>query len=199
MTLDEIRVNFHGLAPDARLEWPWVIPHGVESQAHIRWRIDQFMEDLPLTSNGENLLLIGHGDSVSALKQYFFVITLAPFDACDHQFSDEKIEQLAEMLNGFSVHNVLIGTHVPREGACPRPADEGIYLDKNPKLMEVLKNSAKKIYWTGGHFHYPPEPIDMNANPCAFMGGCFAFDDTKRSYLRKLKFHQTIEISDLFL
>ncbi len=359
MKLEEIRSHFHNLADDARLEWPWITPDGVESWAHTRWRIDRFMEHLDLDPEGENILIVGHGASVGALKHYFFekcgvyierynwncslsefellpdgtwrinylsefdfipeefvtsnllvytsrpvivmsdlhlgdrrksgefeakqledlkntllrnqprlvlnlgdtvsreeflrdgtdsqkefqryiewrdslnlpfaecaiereegffaeifhqepqsswqlsddfmVITLAPYEANDHRFSKEKINYLRETLNNFSGKNVLIGTHVPWEGACSRPAGEGIYLEKEPELMDILENCGKKIYWTGGHFHYPPEPIDMSANPCAFMGGCFAFDDSKKSYLRKIVFDKDIEITDLFL
>ena len=133
------------------------------------------------------------------LSDDFMVITLAPYESNDHLLSSEKIKYLADTLSSFDGHNVLIGTHVPWEGACSRPAKAGIYLDKVPELVEVLKNSGKKIYWAGGHFHYPVEPIDMETNPCAFMGGCFAFNSSKKSFLRKLSFHNGIEISELFL
>ncbi|MBR7138127.1 MAG: histidine phosphatase family protein [Lentisphaeria bacterium] len=70
MTMEEIRKNFPGIAPDATLEYPWIIPRGPESNEDVEKRVWPFLDELLAHPPKEDILLVGHGASVGAATSY---------------------------------------------------------------------------------------------------------------------------------
>ena len=72
MTLAELRRNYPNIAPDATLAHPWVRPGGVEELSDVRTRVDAFVAELLAAPPAEDVLLIGHGATMQALKWNFY-------------------------------------------------------------------------------------------------------------------------------
>ncbi len=72
MTLEELRANYPNVAPDAKLEWPWMTPGGAETIESVRARVDAFVAELIADPPADEVLLMGHGASIQALKWNFY-------------------------------------------------------------------------------------------------------------------------------
>ena len=80
MTLEEIKANYPNIAPDAVLPYPWLLPDGPEEVTDVRNRVFPYVEELIAAPPAEEILLVGHGASVGAIKH--FMITKAAFTGC---------------------------------------------------------------------------------------------------------------------
>ena len=70
MTLEEIRSNYSNIAPDATLEYPWIVLKGPEPAEDVQKRVFDFLEELIAAPPAREVLLVGHGASVGAATHY---------------------------------------------------------------------------------------------------------------------------------
>lgn len=70
LTLAEMRKNYPNIAPDAVLKHPWMTEKGPEEVQDVRNRVIPWLEKLIAAPPAEDLLLVGHGASVGAVKHY---------------------------------------------------------------------------------------------------------------------------------
>ncbi len=70
MTLDELKKNYPNIAPDAELVRPWMLPCGPEEVSDVRKRIFLYMEKLLAAPPAAEILLVGHGATVGAVKTF---------------------------------------------------------------------------------------------------------------------------------
>lgn len=70
MTLEEMRCNYPNIAPEAALGYPWMSPKGPEEAADVQKRVFPFLESLTAVPPADELLLVGHGASVGAVKSF---------------------------------------------------------------------------------------------------------------------------------
>lgn len=68
-TLEELRHRFSNIDPTAELQFPWIIPGGIEPRENVLDRVNSLLEDLLSDPSGCDVLLVGHGASVSAAMQ----------------------------------------------------------------------------------------------------------------------------------
>lgn len=69
LNLDELRKIFSNIDPIAELKYPWMVPGGVESVENVMFRVDSFLEELLANPPDSDILLMGHGATVSALMR----------------------------------------------------------------------------------------------------------------------------------
>ena len=72
LTLAQIRAHSAHLAEDAVLSWPWTVKNDSEGFPQVCERVDAFVEELLAHPPAEDILLVGHGASIGALKRNFF-------------------------------------------------------------------------------------------------------------------------------
>ena len=124
-------------------------------------------------------------DSFRVLDRHLSLITAAPKEAADHRFVPEQLDFLEKSVRGCPTPRVLIATHVPYPGSCSRPVAPGIFLEIPERLRRIVEESAKEVYWCGGHFHWPEEPPRRFGSLTAFYGARFSFENEgKPGYLR---------------
>lgn len=70
MTLEELRRNYPNIAPDAVLEYPWIVLKGPECTEDVEKRVLPFLEELIANPPAEEVLLVGHGASVGVATRY---------------------------------------------------------------------------------------------------------------------------------
>ena len=70
MTLAELKKNYHNTASDSELSYPWMLPQGPEDVSDVRKRIFPYVEELLAAPPAEEILLVGHGASVGAVKTF---------------------------------------------------------------------------------------------------------------------------------
>ena len=70
MTMEEIRKNYPCIAPDATLEYPWIVLKGPEPTEDVEKRVLNFLEELLADPPAEEVLLVGHGASVGAATRF---------------------------------------------------------------------------------------------------------------------------------
>lgn len=68
LTLEEMRRYFPGVAPDARLAYPWITQKGPEEIEQIRARTDLFLEEFLSDVPSGDVLLVAHGASTGTLN-----------------------------------------------------------------------------------------------------------------------------------
>lgn len=70
MTLEEMRTNYPNIAPGASLSFPWMTGKGPEDAEDVRKRVIPFLSALIASPPSEEVLLVGHGASVGAVKSF---------------------------------------------------------------------------------------------------------------------------------
>ena len=71
MTLEEERRFYSHLAEDAELKYPWMLKD-LEELSDVCARVDAYVEELIADPPADDVLLLGHGASLQALKWNFF-------------------------------------------------------------------------------------------------------------------------------
>ena len=66
---EDLKKLFANFDPAAELEYPWIIPKGIESMEDVGLRVRSFLDDLLADPSGGDVLLIGHGATVNAIMQ----------------------------------------------------------------------------------------------------------------------------------
>lgn len=66
---EELKKLFANLDPAAELEYPWIIPKGIEQMEDVGLRVHSFLDDLLADPPGSDVLLIGHGATVHTIMQ----------------------------------------------------------------------------------------------------------------------------------
>ena len=69
MTVEELR-RFYPLAPDAELEYPWLVANGPEEAVDVEKRVFPLIDELIFAPPAEKILLMGHGASVNTAKRF---------------------------------------------------------------------------------------------------------------------------------
>lgn len=136
-------------------------------------------------------------DSVCTLLPELTIVTMAPQEGFDHDFTPAQVEFLCDAIRQVTSPRVLVATHVPYPGSCSRPITPGTFLDIPERVRELVENSAtQKFYWCGGHFHWDAEEPRVFGSLTAFHGGRFCFDSilNKGGWLRTFD-SQTGEIN----
>lgn len=72
LTIEEIRKAFPRLAADATLPFPWTVEDPNEQVEQVSIRVNELVEELLATPPADDILLIGHGATLGALKRFFF-------------------------------------------------------------------------------------------------------------------------------
>ena len=67
--LEELRHRFPNIDPAAELRFPWIIPGGIEPRENVWTRVNSLLEDILSDPSGCDILLVGHGATVSAAMQ----------------------------------------------------------------------------------------------------------------------------------
>ena len=70
MTLEELKANYPNIAPDCFLPHPWILSDAPEEVADVRKRIFPYVEELIAAPPAQEVLLVGHGATVGAIKHY---------------------------------------------------------------------------------------------------------------------------------
>lgn len=113
------------------------------------------------------------------------LVTVAPPLAKNHRFLPEEVDFLLKAVRDCRTPHLLIGSHVPYPGCCSRPEGPGIYLEVPERLHEALTQARVKVFWAGGHFHWPEEEPRVFGSLTAFHGGRFNSEGgRKHGYLR---------------
>ena len=69
LTLEELRKCFPNVAADASLKYPWMTPGGTEEYPAVKNRISGWLDRFVACVPEHDVLLVGHGASVTALKE----------------------------------------------------------------------------------------------------------------------------------
>lgn len=77
MTLEELKHNYPNIAQNSTMIHPWMLPDGPEAVEDVRKRIFPYVEEIISAPPADEILLVGHGASVGAVKH--FMITRAGF------------------------------------------------------------------------------------------------------------------------
>ena len=72
LNLDQIRNAFPHLAKDATLPWPWTVEDPNEQIDQVSVRVNELVDELLANPPADDLLLIGHGASLGALRRNFY-------------------------------------------------------------------------------------------------------------------------------
>ena len=72
LNIDQIRKAFPHLAKDATLPWPWTVEDPNEQVEQVSMRVNELVEELLANPPADDVLLIGHGATMGALKRFFF-------------------------------------------------------------------------------------------------------------------------------
>lgn len=70
MTLAEMRQHYPNIAREVSLEYPWMSSKGPEETADVQKRVFSFLESLIAVPPADEILLVGHGASVGAVKNF---------------------------------------------------------------------------------------------------------------------------------
>jgi hypothetical protein len=125
--------------------------------------------------------------SFCKIDEFMSLITVAPKEAFDHNFTSEQLDFLERAISGCRTPKLLIASHVPYPGSCSRTIAPGIFLDIPERLRILVEESDLDIYWGGGHFHWDAEPSQKFGSLTAFYGGRFGTEDgSKDGYLREI-------------
>ena len=164
------------------------IANGVEGfKKYMQWRSQfeiPFVECAVTRERGFFADIVGQEpESFHEVDEHMSIITVAPQEAFDHRFSDKQLEFMLRAVSGCRTPNLLIASHVPYPGSCSREIAPGIFLEIPESLRVLVEESDRKILWTGGHFHWPLEPVRQFGSLTAFYGGRFT-SRSKAGYLR---------------
>ena len=72
LNIDQIRQAFPHLAKDATLPWPWTVEDPNEQVEQVSVRVNELVDELLANPPAEDVLLIGHGATLGALKRNFY-------------------------------------------------------------------------------------------------------------------------------
>ena len=72
LNIDQIRKAFPRLAEDATLPWPWTVEDPNEQVEQVFIRVNELVKELLANPPSDDVLLIGHGATMGALKRFFF-------------------------------------------------------------------------------------------------------------------------------
>ncbi|MBR2345933.1 MAG: hypothetical protein IKA71_09160 [Lentisphaeria bacterium] len=126
-------------------------------------------------------------DSFRQIDDFMSLITVAPQEAFDHNFTLDQLDFLEQAVSGCRTPKLLIASHVPYPGSCSRGIAPGIFLDIPERLRMLVEESELDIFWGGGHFHWDAEPAGKFGSLTAFYGGRFSNENGKKNgYLRSI-------------
>ena len=70
MTLEELRKNYPNISPESSMPYPWILPDGPETFEDVKKRVFPYIEELITSPPADEVLLVGHGATVSAIKNF---------------------------------------------------------------------------------------------------------------------------------
>ena len=72
LNIDQIHKAFPRLAQDATLPWPWTVEDPNEQVDQVSVRVNELVDELLANPPAEDILLIGHGATLGALKRNLY-------------------------------------------------------------------------------------------------------------------------------
>ncbi len=127
--IEKLSLAFKNVAEDAELEFPWW-PTAVESAEDVRYRVALFMDKI-IDKSDEDVLLVGHGASVSAAIHFFFgKYAVGKVYNCSYSSFDTKTK--TAVLN--------CGMHLPYK----KITYNSVFLERKPYDIEIPEKLANE-------------------------------------------------------